>query len=167
MGHRCLFEPVRPVARYSHPMGKRTLSVSHSVEDATVQEEDIEAFLELPKDQRFQVLRTLRHEASLLAGGGLGPMAALYFSALVAALPLMAVLSLQGDKQWAAPTSVALGTLIFIFGLYLTGQVILSQRRYARSATRLAFYEEALEHMRDRDERNSRQFRRWFNRLRA
>lgn len=154
-------------ARYSHAMGIRRRSGRHFVEDVTVQQEDIEAFLELPHDQRFQVLRTLRHETSLLAGGGLGPMAALYFAAVVASLPLISALSSQDDKQWAAPTSIALGTFVLISGLYLTFQVVLSQRRYARSATRLAFYEDALRNVSARDKRSQRQAGRWFNRLRA
>lgn len=144
----------------------RTGPGSHSIEDATVRQEDIQAFLELTQDQRFEVLRTLRHEASLLAGGGLGPMAALYFAAVVASLPLVSALSLQDDKQWAAPTSIALGILMLITNLYLTLQVVLSQRRYARSATRLAFYEDALRHAPDRVERKPRQAAGWFNWLR-
>jgi hypothetical protein len=147
-------------------MGIRTRSGSHFAENATVQQEDIQAFLELTHDQRFKVLRTLRHEASLLAGGGLGPMAALYFAAVVASLPLISALSLQDDKQWAAPASIALGVFMLMSGLYLTVQVVLSQRRYARSATRLAFYEDALRHVSDRGERNPRQAARWFSRLR-
>ncbi|WP_285251223.1 hypothetical protein [Pseudarthrobacter sp. fls2-241-R2A-168] len=145
-------------------MGTRTLSENHLVEDATVKEDDIEAFLRLPKEQRFQVLRTLRHEASLLAGGGLGPMAGIYFAAVVASLPLLTALSLQGDKQWTMAVSVAVGKLMLISGLYLTFQVVLTQRRYARSATRLAFYEEALQKMPDSNSRSSSRGARWFTR---
>lgn len=148
-------------------MGIRTLSATHFVQDATIQEEDIKAFVDLPESERFQVLRTLRHEASLLAGGGLGPMAGIYFSALVASLPLLALLSLQGGQQWAALISIAIGAVLFMFGLYLTVQVILSQRRYARSATRLAFYEDALREVRQNGGRDRSGKHRWFNPLRS
>jgi hypothetical protein len=89
-------------------MTRRTLDESYVIEDATVRPEDIEIFLGLPLEQRFQILRVLRHEASLLAGGGLGPMAGLYFAAVVASLPLLSALSLQNDKQWAGPVLLQL-----------------------------------------------------------
>ena len=92
-------------------------------------------------------------------------MAALYFAAVVASLPLISALSLHDDKQWAAPASIALGVFMLMSGLYLTMQVVLSQRRYARSATRLAFYEDALRHV--PRQRKSPQAARWFNRLRS
>jgi hypothetical protein len=145
-------------------MGTRTLSENHLVEDVTVQEDDIKAFLRLPEEQRFQVMRTLRHEASLLSGGGLGPMAGIYFAAVVASLPLLTALSLQGNKPWTLAVSIAVGALTLISGLYLTLQVILTQRRYARSATRLAFYEDALRKMPHPDSRSSSRVARWLRR---
>jgi len=143
-------------------MKKRTPDEICVIEDATVQPEDIETFLRLPLEQRFQILRALRHEASLLAGGGLGPMAGLYFAAVVASLPLLLALALQDDKQWAAPVSIAAGAILLVSGLYLTGQVLFSQRKYARSATRLAFYEDALRDVQTQNQRNRQRGSRWF-----
>jgi len=60
--------------------------------------------------------------------------------------------------------SVAAGAFMLISGLYLTFQVALTQRRYARSATRLAFYENALQKMPDFNSRSSPQGVRWFTR---
>lgn len=145
-------------------MGNRTLSEDHQVEDVAVQEDDIEAFLRLPEEQRFQVMRTLRHEAALLSGGGLGPMAGIYFAAVVASVPLMTALSVQGDKPWTFAASVAVGAFVLICGLYLTLQVVLTQRRYARSATRLAFYEDALRKTPRPDSQRSSRVARWFTR---
>lgn len=145
-------------------MGTRTLSEDHQVEDVTVQEGDIEAFLRLPEEQRFQVMRTLRHEASLLSGGGLGPMAGIYFAAVVASVPLLTALSVQGDKPWTLAASIAVGAFVLICGLYLTLQVVLTQRRYARSATRLAFYEDALRKTPRPDSLRSSRVARWFTR---
>jgi hypothetical protein len=110
----------------------------------TVELQDVEEFLRHTPVERFEVLRTLRHEASLLSGGGLGPMAGLYFAALTVSLPLVALLTVQDDKSSAVPLSLLIGSVLLIFGLYLTGQVISGQRKYAQSATRLAFYEEAV-----------------------
>ena len=145
-------------------MGTRTPSEHHLVEDVTVQEDDIQAFLRLPEEQRFQVMRTLRHETSLLSGGGLGPMAGIYFAAVVASLPLLTALSLQGDEPWMLAVSITVGAFMLISGLYLTLQVVLTQRRYARSATRLAFYEDALRKMPRPDSRTSSRVARWFTR---
>lgn len=145
-------------------MGTRTPSEHHLVEDISVQEDDIQAFLRLSEEQRFQVMRTLRHDASLLSGGGLGPMAGIYFATVVASLPLLTALSLQGDEPWTLAVSVTVGAFMLISGLYLTLQVVFTQRRYARSATRLAFYEDALRKMQHPESRSSSRVARWFTR---
>lgn len=148
-------------------MGNRTLSSGHTVEDSSVEETDIEAFVVLPSDQRFQVLKTLRHEASLLAGGGLAPMAGIYLSTLAVSLPLIALVSPRVDQTWAVPVSIVLGSVLLIFGLYFTAQVILGQRQNARSATRLAFHEEALRQHSEDSGSGHLPSRRWFSRSRT
>lgn len=93
-------------------------------------------------------------------------MAGIYLSTLAVSLPLIGLVSLQG-QAWAVPVSIVLGTVLFIFGLHLTAQVLLGQRQYARSATRLAFYEDALRQQREDTKSGPTPSRRWFSRSRA
>ncbi|MCW2133376.1 hypothetical protein B0G38_002553 [Arthrobacter sp. VKM Ac-2550] len=91
-------------------------------------------------------------------------MAAAYISVIAAALPLVALVSLQNDRTLAVVTSLVVGGLILLLGLYLTIDLARNQGRLARSATRLAFYEDALKKEAEFAARVSDSRRRWLRR---
>lgn len=85
-------------------------------------------------------------------------MAGISLGVVVAAFPLLALISLHVDRSLAMASSIALGTVILILGMYLMFDLAVGQRRFARAKTRLAFYEEALT-----ETASKRPSRRWFS----
>lgn len=106
-----------------------------------VEQVEIDHFLILDSTRQFDVLRQLRTDAAHLSGGSMSAFTAAYISVVLVAIPLMASSIVN---SWPVGGSIGLGAFILIAGLVLARSSVLYQRDLARSATRLAFFEEAL-----------------------
>jgi hypothetical protein len=111
---------------------------------AQVQESEIAAFLGLDPKLQFEKLRELRRDAAHLSGGSFGALIAIYTSAALVAYPLISSSFFQNSSIRFADQSLVIGSGIACLVFLLAMNYALTQNRLARSATRLAFYEEAL-----------------------
>lgn len=109
-----------------------------------VEQAEIEAFLGLSPAQQFEDLRELRMSAAHLGGGSLSAFSAIYISIVVGALPLISSAWPDGFGSPAVP--FALGAFILGGGFTVALAFVRYQQEMARAATRLAFYEDALNH---------------------
>lgn len=124
--------------------------------DPHVQPADVTVFLELDPQLQFEELRELRRDAAHLGGGSFGALAALLVSATLVAYPLI----VSGLYQAGAASSqpLILGVGVAILGAVAASNFVITQNNLARSAARLAFYEEAMEERRAVQKRP----RRWW-----
>lgn len=110
-----------------------------------VTREEVATFLALSADKQFEDLRSLRIRAAHLNGGSLGAFAALYVGVILVAFPLLGQATAPYVGLLAPPMSLTVGLVILVGGCWIAYSYIHEQRDMAHAATRLAFYEEALQ----------------------
>ena len=125
--------------------------------DPHVQPADVTAFLELEPQFQFEELRELRRDAAHLGGGSFGALAAVFVSAALVAYPLIVSGLFQVGSASSQPLLLGIG--VALVGAVVATNFALTQNNLSRSATRLAFYEEALEERRAVQKRP----RRWWH----
>ena len=106
-----------------------------------MEQAEIKHFLVLSQAQQFEVLRKLRTDAAHLGGASLSAFTAVYISVVLVAFPLLASPIVE---LWPGPGSTGLGLFILLAGMVLAISLVRHQHDLARSATRLAFFEDAL-----------------------
>lgn len=111
--------------------------------DPHVRPSEVAAFLELDPQPQFEELSQLRRDAAHLGGGSFGALVAVYIGAALVAYPLIISGFYQMVDLPIHPLVIGLG--VAGIGLVLALSFAVTQNNLGRSATRLAFYEEALE----------------------
>jgi hypothetical protein len=124
--------------------------------DPHVQPADVTVFLELDPQLQFEELRELRRDAAHLGGGSFGALAAVFVSAALVAYPLIVSGLYQAGVASNQPLILGIG--VAILGAVVATNFVLTQNNLARSAARLAFYEQAMEEQRAVQKRQ----RRWW-----
>jgi hypothetical protein len=124
--------------------------------DPHVQPADVTVFLELDPQLQFEELRELRRDAAHLSGGSFGALAAVFVSAALVAYPLIVSGLYQAGVASNQPLILGIG--VAILGAVVATNFVLTQNNLARSAARLAFYEQAMEEQRAVQKRQ----RRWW-----
>lgn len=125
--------------------------------DPHVQSSEVAAFLELDPALQFEDLRELRRDAAHLSGGSFGALIAIYVGAAFVAYPLIVSGMAQTAGSPFGPIFAGMG--VAGIGLILALNFALTQNNLGRSATRLAFYEQALEVQRSAQDRTKWRWR--------